>query len=272
MEVPPELHAGESGPSRESLVAFLLEVRSFADEFLSIKASLADGTEEEVSVRAYALGAVGLARELALGVARETREGAPANAMRLARHLFEADLDLHYLVENPEAAIRQAEAWEARSHLDIDAKVAELPPLSAEAKKVLKTRVKAAYRLDGKAKDEEKAGNEVAATDRGFPTYEHKARAVGRGEDYGFFYGIASLMSHPSVTSIGHHLASDEGGAALSLRASGSDPTLTNMAPALALDSLVKVMDHANKALGPIPGFEERVGAVLRREFPEGPS
>ena len=190
-------------------MALLCEIRSRTDGFLAVRVERDSGPEQDVAVRAYALAAIGLARELAAGVARETRAEAPANAMRLARHLFEQDIDVHYLVDNREAALRQLQAWEARTQLTLERKVSELGPLSAAKKRRLRAVIKEAYRLDAKAKEKEKSGAEVFASERGFPNYEQKAAAVDRLGDYAFFYGGASWMSHSGVTSLGHMLLED---------------------------------------------------------------
>lgn len=41
------------------------------------------------------------------------------------------------------------------------------------------------------------------------------------------------------------------------------------MAPALALKSLVQIIDLANQILGPLPGLEETIRTALGREFPD---
>lgn len=239
------------------------------DAFDARPVSIGEGTEEEVGVRAYALGAVGMARELALGVVRETRAKAPANAMRLARHLFEHSIDLDYLIQYPTDGTRQIEAWRAKSSLAVNKdELIALPPLSPEVERDLKRRVKDAHRLDGKARMRERDGEVVPAPGWGFPNWEQKAAAVSRAEDYRFYYGLASGIAHPGVGSVGSHLVAAEGGSAVRLRVSGSDPTLLPSAPALALDCLVKIIEMADGCLGPVGSVSERVRVLLADYLP----
>ncbi len=140
----------------------------------------------------YVLGAVAAGWELAQGVLREGHAGAPANALRLARHLFELDIELHYVTTNPERRFEQLLAREAKNRLGLSWNIPEGVFEDPEFGRELKRLVKDAHRADAKALKRKKNGEDVLADELGWPGYEDKAKALGRLDDYNVLYGSAS--------------------------------------------------------------------------------
>ncbi len=254
-----EASSQSSGGSLAQIVQGAIDLSA---EFDDVTVTGEDLTRDEVAVRIYALGALAAARELASGVLREVEAGAPANAVRLARHAFEQSLDLQYLSENPDAAIRQFEAREAKSRLAME-RADEESQLPSEWADELRQMTKAAQRLDGKART--RPPEEVLAIERGTVNYEQKAQAIGRTAEYETFYAGASWVSHPGVIASENHLIVDEDLGSARIRRSGSNPALSQTALSLCLLSLVGVLESADGLLGPLPQLKGRLAALKKR-------
>lgn len=218
---------------------------------------------EILRLAGYVLGAVAAGRELAEGVQRETGAGAPANALRLARHLFELDIELHYVTESPARRFEQLLAREARNRLSIAKHDAEGAFEDPEFHKELKRLAGEGHRAEGKATKRKEAGEDVPADDLGWPGYDDKAKALERLHDYNVLYLPASWLAHPGFEASEIHLTGGDGN--VKVRASGSKPELAESALALAVVSFYRVIHSANGHLGPFANVNETLEEIGKR-------
>lgn len=207
----------------------------------------------------YVLGAIAVSRELAQGVLAEAAAGRAGNAMRLARHLFEQELEFGYILDEPSPRLCQWRASEAKIRL----RLSKLPglQLDRDLQKQLRALTRWAQRKEERADDRQKRFNEsVPFSDRGYlPNRRILAEAQGRAADYHLFYAGASWLSHPG--NIASEMHFEEGGMALkSPGPSESDHIAQGVA--LAVDALYRLVDRANWVLGPLPYMATNLAAI----------
>lgn len=195
----------------------------------------------------YALGVVRSAIELGRGVLAEGIGGRAGNAMRLARHLFEQELELHYVLDQPLPRLDQLRASEAKRRLQLvelnpgiegrGAPLEEFDSLVARAKALNHT------------------AKQKPVWERGFlPGYEDMATALDRQDDYNLYYRAASWLSHPGLAGSGLYFEDD--GITLRPLDAPSSPEDVAQALSLGLGFLVNLLERANWCLGPAPGFD----------------
>ncbi len=137
----------------------------------------------------YALITLGEVRELAAGVLDERRAGRRTNAVRLARHLFEYDVESAWVTADPKARVKRAFGEEMRRLCE------EVP---AERTAHMDLSVARAF------VDEVRGG--LSRRERGnygelLPSRKVMAEAVGALETYHGDYAEMSWLAHPGLTS-----------------------------------------------------------------------
>ena len=204
-------------------------------------------------IESYASTAAEMGRELVGGVHAESSAGRGANAMRLARHLYEQELVLHYVAERPAVRLPQLEAEDAKARVRL-----------ARLNTGLRLTKRAAADFHGLiAKAEAKPTRGVPFDERGFPpNYEEMAKALDRiTDDYDLFYRGASQLSHPTLLLAETYLEMDDAGVVRLRRR--IDGQLVGQALALGLRAAVSLANRANWIVGPLPGFESRLDALI---------
>jgi len=181
----------------------------------------------------FALGALGVARELALGVLAEADAGRGGNAGRLARHLFEQWLELAYVLADPVPRLRQLEAREAHLRLRVD--VAYPDPegrMAPEDSEPLE-----ALRAEGKLRDATVADR--FGRERGTPpTLRGMAEWLGCVDEYDLSYRWASLHAHPGLLPGLVHLEVTPTGS-IRLRSEGEGTRTEQAAPAAKMAQMM---------------------------------
>lgn len=160
--------------------------------------------ESEAVGRAFFAEAIALASgELLDGIRSEARAGRLANATRLARHLFEQQIELHYVLSNFEPRMRQRVAEEARNALDhSETEVADGSHKATLAQFLQDARAREAA-AEKLKKDE---GKKTPADERGFfPPWEQRARAVDLEDRY-VDYRQMSAIAHPGLRAAAPHV------------------------------------------------------------------
>lgn len=131
--------------------------------------------------------------ELLQGLVSEAQGGRLANATRLARHLFEHQVDLLYTLDNFEPRMRQRIADEARNALEQS--TATFP--EGGAIDTLRDTLNDARTRQAAARETKKAGRKTPVDDLGFvPSLETRAQVVDLEHRY-YDYRQMSSMSHP---------------------------------------------------------------------------
>lgn len=181
-------------------------------------------------VRWFVLGSVALAVELARGVVSEVTADPPRglNALRLARHLWELEHELHYLLDDPG---RRVEAFIAREET------------------LRRTLVAADAVFRGH--EPQPAGE--AATGARFPNRRAIAQCLGREREYQVHYRAASWFSHPNMQPMHNHLVRTIEGIAIG--SSELARGLPGMALSLARLVLVRLLLRAYREAGHTRGF-----------------
>jgi hypothetical protein len=212
-----------------------------------------------------AFGGVLVARELAIGVISEIEAERPANAMRLARHLWEQELELAYVRASPRLRIRQMFRREAVTRLDLERFNRGVRIEKSHKAELVRLR-KDARDLDAACEARRKAGEKVPASDWGLPPSRREmARAIERDDDFNLYWRGSSWYSHPGLTASDLHLEADEHGRTRVRRDGRSDPELGPQAAALALGTLGGLIIGANYSLGPLPGLQTAVDSLDAR-------
>jgi hypothetical protein len=130
--------------------------------------------------------------ELAEGVLAETTANRISNARRLARHLWEFELELSFILEDPDERLKQ---WRAE-----------------EARRWIRTREDRNAPTEDPFESLLLAGFATTRTGGGFlPTVEEMASALGRADQYREEYRGLSYLSHPGLRGVSHYAdVSDE--------------------------------------------------------------
>jgi len=257
-----QLNEGARMPemARDALFERLDELVALAEIPMRLERSRGSSLDE-FRLTGYVLGAVAAGRELGQGVRREADSGAPANSLRLARHLFELDIELNYVVAEPERHFEQLLSLEAKNRLAIARSDAGTEFEDESFRRELKRRAKQGHRAQAKAAQRRDAGECVPADELGWPSYEDKARALDRLDDYATLYGPASWIAHPGFVASEVHL--DDSADIITVRpGGGSRPEIAQSALALAVVSLYRVISAADAFLGPIPGVADSLAAI----------
>ena len=194
------------------------------------------------------IGAIGRvflagARELLAGVIAELEAERPTNAIRLARHLFEFELEFFYLTDRPAVRIQQWFAQSARRGLTIEERVSGVR-FSREAKGQMNAHIARA-----KNAAEERQGKPDTPEGWGLPPLAVMQEVAEdsqphRAENYDLFYRHSSSLSHPGPLS-GATYVQNVGGA-LRVRADGADPVRAGQAAALAALAFINLLDSVN--------------------------
>lgn len=237
-------------------------------------------------VQTHALGSVRLGRELLDGVIAELRAEPPRplNAIRLARHLWEVEVEMHYVATFGAPAIEQVKASNTHRRVAIARDYYGKSWRTEKNTPKWRSARAAVVEAGCKQRDAEArvaAGATVAPTEWGLtPGRRRMLSALGRRVEMEIYYGGASWFSHPSVQSIGNLLSVASDG-----RVEPPDPIaeqLPFMGASLAIMSATRLATRANWILGPLYGVGPRVSAVmsargiplegLAKEAEDGPS
>lgn len=195
----------------------------------------------------YALGVVRSVIDLGRGVLAEGLGGRAGNAMRLARHLLEQELEFHYVLDQPRPRLGQLRASEAKRRL----KLVELNPGIEGGKAAIEE----FEWLVARAKAVDRADRRAPVWERGFlPGYEGIAITLDRLYDYNLYYRGASWLSHPGFAGSGLYFEDD--GITMRPLDAPSSPEDVAQALSLGLGSLVNLLERANWCLGPAPSFD----------------
>lgn len=231
--------------------------------------SVPEAVDEHGGLRVLALGSMMLGRELLQGVVCEARAHPPRalNAIRLARHLWELEHELHYVQEDPAPRLQQLTAREMmnRRNLRRDKvfrrsraeQLAELTPEEREAAEDAdREREKAESeeaRILGQDEEDIKlrlaAGQSVEVNEYPrVPGRRKIAKAIGRGNEYTALYEAASLFAHPSILAIDNALTFEGGQVRPSWAVQAE--ALPGMAMSLARLSFARLARRAYEILG----------------------
>lgn len=207
----------------------------------------------------YVLGAIAVARELAQGVFSEAVAGRAGNAIRLARHLFEQELELDYVLADPGPRLPQVRASDAARRLRLSKVLGTSMPRDLRSE--LKQLTRAAQSAEEDAVRRRKEGELVPASDYGYlPDRRVMSQASDREADYDLYYGGASWLAHPGIIASELYLTDD----GLALKPPGR-PAANDIAQgvALALGSLYRLIEKTNWILGPYPGLATLLAAIV---------
>ena len=184
-------------------------------------------------IKIYSILMLAFAMELAEGVVREVQAGAGKNAMRLARHIWEADLALTYVSDLPGVRLDQALGSDAKNRLKV---LNEVQSLRVS---------RATY-----------ARHQQAAANNGLPNLRDMAMAVDerrgsseRTDEYSLKYRWASARSHSGLTSLDDHLGADSNGRFLARR-SGRSIRERQMALDIAIHALSRIVSAGGLRTG----------------------
>lgn len=210
-----------------------------------------------------AIGRVYLAasRELLAGTISELELERPTNGIRLARHLFEFELEFFYIADRPAVRMQQFFAESAQRGLNIEDRVAGVT-LPATAKRQMKAHVANARKAAAeRAELASIAGNKDIPEPWGMPSRRvmqeiAESREPNRKENYDLFYAHSSSLSHPGPLGVATYAANK--GGALHVRTEGSDLVRAGQACSLAAFSFVNLMDSVNWV------NDARLGADIR--------
>lgn len=228
----------------------LAELRKIVAPMRTTSVALDSGDPETVLIRAYALGALAAALDMASGVEREARAGSSMNALKIARHLYEQRIDLAYLLKHPDAALRQFRAREADNRLTIsrdDPRRRDDPELWRKLEELRNQ----AKRRDTVASKERKARD---VTEHGLVRFSEKAAGAGIKEEHDAVYGAASWLAHPGLTSAEIYLEESE--ESLSVRPGGPPAELLETPLTLSLVALFSIAVDISRVLGPFPEID----------------
>jgi hypothetical protein len=181
--------------------------------------------------------------------------------------LFEQELELHYVLDNPAPRMLQIRAREARTRLALAKNNPEMIKLNRRLHREFK-----AVTRDAQAKEEAAAaagkatGEAPPASEFGYPPSRlGMARALDREADYRLYYEVASWLSHPGVITSDLHFLVDSYGL-IALRPEGpADPEMTVQGLALAFGSLANLIERANYSLGPVAGVGGALAELVAR-------
>lgn len=205
--------------------------------------------------RAYLAAAL----EAARGVLSEIESGRPTNAIRLARHIYEYELHLEYVLDRPGERLLQLQADDASRRILANRLVPELK---------LRRRTVGAYQAIVDA-------SSLAAKNRGWrkkkgspekgptlPTMEAMAKLLddrqpGRGWLYDLVYRGASVLSHPGLLSADTYVEATVDGSA-AIRDSTEDPIREVQALLTACLTLINLLGTTNWQLGATFGEQTR--------------
>lgn len=143
----------------------------------------------------YALLTIGAVYELSEGTLAETRAKRPINASRLARHLFEFDVETSWVLRHPEIRVERRVAEDIRQWLKLvpDDDVPASVNLEAAREFVAEVRAR------------------IPAAELGnhgdlIPSRRQMARELSPVEDYDLAYGRLSHVSHPGLLAGGRFI------------------------------------------------------------------
>ncbi len=172
-------------------------------ELLSIAGQFVERPSDAQREAFFAEMVVVTTSELVHGIQSEVGEQRLANATRLARHLFEHQVDLHYTLQNFGPRIRQRIAEEARSAVEHSDGPFPSGPVADQLKASLADarRREDQARRDARAVRDGSSQSKSDPDDRGFlPSLEQRAKAVGLEHRY-VDYRSMSAISHPGFRS-----------------------------------------------------------------------
>lgn len=221
--------------------------------------------------QALALGHVRAGTEIVAGVISELRADPPRalNALRLARHLWEMECDLHYVAEFPRDAIRQVWASEAFRKVEVARGILDWKSVKEQDRwKADRALICEARKRDKALADQEVQAAQASdattsagagATQGGFlPSRRQMLKALGRAEEMTAYYNAASWLSHPSLQAMSNHLTvAADGTIGPAIPAAVRLPAV---AASMARVSASRLTARANWILGPLP----RIGAELQ--------
>ena len=198
------------------------------------------------------------AAEAARGVLSEVVADRPTNAIRLARHIYEYELQIDYVLDLPRVRRSQLRADDARNRLLMVELVPELR-LTKKMKRRLTEIV-------------EKSESEAASRDwtkkRGkpedgptLPKFERMAQLLAarwtdRDQHYNLVYRGASAISHPGLLAADTYV--ELAGGKFRIRDSTADPVREVLALVTATAAFINIMDTTNWILGARHGAESR--------------
>lgn len=202
--------------------------------------------------------------ELAHGVLDAVAAGRPTNALRMARHIYEFELQLDYILDRPAVRLLQLSADGAQRALLAEELV---PGLKLTEKRRRQYQVAVAKAKD--AADGRRAlvpDRAKLPTEEGWrlPSLEDMAAALssrraGRKEDYDLQYRGASQLSHPSLLGVATYFDPDAEG--FVLRPSTDDPIRAAQALVLAGRAYIDILDTTNWQLGAALGADIRAAS-----------
>ncbi|MGD9695098.1 MAG: hypothetical protein AB7V42_05500 [Thermoleophilia bacterium] len=189
-----------------------------------------DLTGQMAKARWFALGSAALAVELARGVVSETAAEPPRalNALRLARHLWECEHELHYLLDDPGRRVEEFVNRETRlrsSLRDSDTAVGARTPRPMPAAPDLPS----------------------------VPNRQKIARLLGREREYHVHYRGSSWFSHPNMQPMLNSLATTAKGITV------GSPEMAQQLPGMALSltrlTLARLLLRAYREVGHTAGY-----------------
>lgn len=203
IDAPARVYTPGMSEDEDDLQARIAELCALRETFGSIRTE----TVRAITGREqYALGSLYLGEDVLLGIISELDSRPPRalNAIRLARHLWEAECDLHYVDALGDDAVRQVWATHARNALEIgqathpDWRSGKKAPVWKERSDLAEEAEKREATVD--ARRRACLGMRIPAAEHGFlPSRRTMLKAVGRADEMPIYYGAASLLSHPSL-------------------------------------------------------------------------
>ncbi len=167
-------------------------------------------------LQAMALGSLVAGQQLARGVLAETRARPPRalNAVRLARHLWELETELHYVIEDQAPRLEQMVARDAIRTLELHRSFPkkQRPKMDAQLEALFDHYEAKAKPRDKQARERRAVNEAVDANDWGStPDRLIICKELNRVAEYGRYYAWASLYSHPSVKGLDSGMRLTEG-------------------------------------------------------------
>lgn len=197
----------QPGPSDAAFEANNQLLRRELRALLRAASSVAREGVPQDGLQTMALGSLTAGQQLARGVLAEARARPPRalNAVRLARHLWELETELHHVIEDPEPRLEQMVARDAIRTIELHRSFPKKarPTMDPEKEKLFVRYAARAKPRDIQARARRAAGDKVHANEGGStPDRLIICEELNRTSEHHRYYAWASLYSHPSVIGL----------------------------------------------------------------------
>jgi uncharacterized protein DUF5677 len=199
-------------------------------------------------------------QELLAGAISDLEAERPTNAIRLARHLFEYEQELAYVLDRPAVRLEQLYAEDSHRRLELvrlnDG--LEMPPKQRAfcEQQIARARASEARRATGQPEDGWKLpSREVRAN-------VLESREPGRLSDYDLLYRGASLLAHPGPFGADTYVEEIAPGR-YRIRGDTADPVRAKEAAVLGAVAFLNLLDTVNWLVGAARGADIR--AIMDR-------